>query len=276
MASIESRHALGSKKEASSPPEESSFDKLKRLVDLIKVKIAEGDMTSTDLMLATKEVIHVDLSDERDNCDEIFKDVTGITHSLLDYGHYPAALFMVSVGGKICETFSDPNIKIIRLSDCGQFAHIMVERICLANKNCEIGGYGLRLMQQLCNRTKAVDTDSILLKAHFLCKILSQIGTCYLCINNFEHAAKYFSEALETNTNMFGQRAKEFAITGACCYQVGECYRFMQKFDKAAELFERSIEMYEGALDVEEEEKRKCINLSQDKLRKLCARDFLG
>ena len=73
---------------------------------------------------------------------------------------------------------------------------------------------------------------------------------------------------------MLGDDAKLFVIAGATCYQAGESYRFMRKFDEAAELFEEAIEMYEGAQDVGKDEKRKCIDLSGNKLQKSPARQF--
>ncbi|XP_076814668.1 uncharacterized protein LOC143460884 isoform X2 [Clavelina lepadiformis] len=274
MASAEGKPATGSNEKASTQPEESSFDKLKKVVDLIKLKMAGGDMDDPDLLSALQQVYEIDVSDQRDNCDEIFKDVIDITSSLRDHLQYNAAILLIWVASKICETFTDPETKISKLDACGQSANITIMRMCMRNEKDDIKSNGLPIIEKLCVQVKSIETESTPLKAHVLCKCLSRVGSCNFYINNYEDAAKYCSIGLRVITSMLGDDAKLFVIAGATCYQAGESYRFMRKFDEAAELFEEAIEMYEGAQDVGEDEKRKCIDLSRDKLQKSRARQF--
>ncbi|CAK8688646.1 unnamed protein product [Clavelina lepadiformis] len=274
MASTDGKHAAENEEEVSSPPEESSLDKLKRLVGFLKVKLAEGDVDNADFLSAFQQVLLLKVSNQRDNCHEVFKDIIRVTHSLRERLEFNMSLFMVCFASTVCMTFSDPDIKIIKLNDCGHSANITVEHMRLLHKKSDIERHGIPTMRHLCNMLKPIETPSVALKAHILCKFLNHIGWCYFYINKYKDAAEHYSVALETIT-FDVDNAGEFFITGACCYQTGESYRLLQKYNDAAELFERAIEMYEEAQDVEEEEKKKCIDLSRDKLEKCRVREFL-
>ncbi|XP_076814672.1 uncharacterized protein LOC143460887 [Clavelina lepadiformis] len=270
MASTEGKNETENNEEASSHPEESPLDKLNRLIDLVKVKISEGD---GELESILRQFFQVNISDQRDNCDKVFDDIIGVIQSLQDLQQYHECLSMLWLAGNLCKTFSKPDIKINRLDECGHLANITAKHMFLDDKKYDIERYTLPMMQHLYEEMKSVETDASAPRAFILCHFFSRLGWCHFFINNYKDAANYFSEGLKTITNMHGDKAKEFLITGACCYEVGECYRLMQKFDDAIEMLEKAIEMYKGAQDVEEEEKRKCIDYCNDRLQKCRARD---
>ena len=249
------------------------LDRLKRLVTLIKTRLVDGDLNSVDLLLAIQEINQANLSDEQDTCEIVFKDIIKISDSFREHQKFHSSLFMVWLASTLCKNFTDPDIKIIRLNDCGNSTNYTAKLLCLYDKKEDIERYVLPMVRNLYEVMRSVETNTNILKVHILCKFFGRIGWCYTYINDYENSAEYFSEGLETMIKWFGDDAKQFIITGSSCYQAGKCYRCLQKFNEATELFERSIKLYKGVLDVGDEEKKKCIDIAVEQLQKSRAGD---
>ncbi|XP_076814665.1 uncharacterized protein LOC143460883 [Clavelina lepadiformis] len=256
------------------PSRSNTLGNLQQTVETIKQKLDAGIKEDRELLHAFQALFQADLPALNSNCEPLIKDIISISDTLRDNLQHKLSLTALVVASDVCNKLSNPDNKMYRLNDCGHSAANTIMQMFLKGEVKDIGEIGMPILKELHERISATETDSVAQKAFLLSKFLSRIGSTLFYIQKYEEAGEYCSAGLSVMTQVFGQHAKEFVISGACCYQAGESYRFIRKFDRAAELFQIAIEMYEGAQDVGEAERKKCIDLSRDKLQKSRARQF--